>query len=303
VPPLDLNLLVALDALLREQSVARAAARLHVTPSAMSRTLTRLREAVGDPLLVRAGRGLVPTPRALALRDRVHRWVAEAETLLVPETPRSPAEFRRVFTIRANDGVLVGLGAELLARVQAEAPGVIVRFVVEGEEDVAALRDGVVDLDIGVQDALGPEVRVQSLLVDRFAVLVAANSPLRGRPNLEQVCAVPHIVISRRGKTVTLLDEQLAARGLRRTVTAVVPNTLAAAALVAQGRGLALVADTFARRAPGLLPVRRLPLPLPLGPIPIAQAWHPRFDDEPAHRWLRASIKQIAAELGAPERQ
>src|SRR5690349_1272841 len=122
--PPDLNLLVTLDVLLEEGSVARAARRLRLSPSAMSRALARLRVAIGDPLLVKAGRGLVPTPRAMALRERAHHLVEEATAVLRPEEMLDLAALVRTFTLRTSDGFVEGFGAELIGRVAAEAPGV-----------------------------------------------------------------------------------------------------------------------------------------------------------------------------------
>src|SRR5215470_17609295 len=124
----DLNLLVTLDVLLAEGSVARAAARLHLSPSAMSRALARLREATGDPLLVRAGRGLVPTSRALALRETVGELVRDAEAALRPAETLDLARLARTFTLRTREGFVENFGPALLARVSAEAPGVKLRF-------------------------------------------------------------------------------------------------------------------------------------------------------------------------------
>ncbi|MES2724458.1 MAG: LysR family transcriptional regulator, partial [Pseudomonadota bacterium] len=125
----DLNLLVALEALLSEGSVARAAKRLQLSPSAMSRTLTRLREATGDALLVRAGRGLVPTPRALALGETVGALVQEAGAMLRPTEGLDLARLERTFTLRAREGFVENFGAQLVSRVMAAAPNVRLRFV------------------------------------------------------------------------------------------------------------------------------------------------------------------------------
>src|SRR5689334_3909133 len=165
----DLNLLVTLDVLLAEGSVARAARRLRLSPSAMSRTLARLRTATGDPLLVRAGRGLVPTPRALELRDRVGRIVDDARAVLRPAEKPDLARLSRTFTLRTSDGFVETFGAAVVARVAAGAPGVRLRFVPKPDKDSTALRDGSVDLETGVvDDATGPELRARVLFRDRF---------------------------------------------------------------------------------------------------------------------------------------
>src|SRR3954452_23688646 len=129
MPGPDLNLLVTLDVLLAEGSVARAAQRLRLSPSAMSRALARLREATGDPLLVRAGRGLVPTPRALVLRDRVSQLVREVEAVLSPADALDLSRLSRTFTLRTSDGFVESFGARLIAHVEAQAPGVRLFFL------------------------------------------------------------------------------------------------------------------------------------------------------------------------------
>src|SRR5882757_1703315 len=150
MPNPDFNLLVALDVLLQEGSVARAAQRLRLSPSAMSRTLARLRETTGDPLLVRAGRGLVPTPRALELRARVSQLVQDAEAVLRPAQKLDLKQLVRTFTLRTREGFVENFGAGLIARVGAEAPRVRLRFVQKPDKDSTPLREGIIDLETGV---------------------------------------------------------------------------------------------------------------------------------------------------------
>ena len=125
---LDFNLLITLDAVLAEGSVARAAQRLRLSPSAMSRALARLRETTGDPLLVRAGRGLVPTPRALELRDKVSQLVQDTQAVLRPVEASNLNSLVQTFTLRTSEGFVENFGAEIIARVQAEAPGIRLCF-------------------------------------------------------------------------------------------------------------------------------------------------------------------------------
>src|SRR6185436_11426901 len=165
----DLNLLVTLDVLLAEGSVARAAERLRLSPSAMSRALARLRQTTGDPLLVRAGRGLVPTPRALALRERVGQLVQDGAAVLRPAEKLDLEKLVRTFTLRTREGFVENFGPDLIARITKEAPGVRLRFVPKPDKDSSSLRDATVDLETGVVgDTIGPEVRAQALFRDRF---------------------------------------------------------------------------------------------------------------------------------------
>jgi DNA-binding transcriptional LysR family regulator len=155
----DLNLLVTLDVLLAEGSVARAAQRLRLSPSAMSGALARLRETTGDPLLVRAGRGLVPTPRALELRERVSQLVQDGEAVLRPAEELNLKALVRTFTLRTTEGFVENFGPDLIARVGADAPGVRLCFVPKPNKDSAPLREGAVDLETGVVGkTTGPEV-------------------------------------------------------------------------------------------------------------------------------------------------
>src|SRR3982751_6841692 len=147
MPRPDLNLLVTLDVLLAEGSVARAAERLRLSPSAMSRALARLRETTGDPLLVRAGRGLVPTPRAIELRERTRQLVEDAEAVLRPAGKLNLKRLTRSFTLRTREGFVENFGPALIARVSQEAPGVRLRFVHKPDKDSTPLREGTVDLE------------------------------------------------------------------------------------------------------------------------------------------------------------
>src|SRR4029453_18418129 len=159
MPGPDLNLLVTLDVLLAEGSVARAAQRLRLSPSAMSRALARLRETTGDPLLVRAGRGLVPTPRALELRERVSKLVQDAEAVLRPAENLNLKQLVRTFTLRTSEGFVENFGPNLIARVSEAAPGLRLRFVQKPDKDSGPLRGGSVDLETGVWgNTTGPEV-------------------------------------------------------------------------------------------------------------------------------------------------
>ena len=209
MPEVDLNLLVALDALLAEGGVAGAARRLGLSASAVSRPLARLRAATGDPLLVRAGRGLVPTPRAVELRERVRDLAQEARAVLRPAAGLDLAALERTFTVRANEGFVETFAARLVAAVTEAAPGVRLRFAPKPDKDVRPLREGLVDLDVGVLGATGPEVRVQALFRDRFVGVVRDGHPLLGgEVTPERYAACGHAVASRRGR-----DERPGGRG------------------------------------------------------------------------------------------
>jgi DNA-binding transcriptional LysR family regulator len=298
----DLNLLVTLDVLLAEGSVARAGRRLRLSASAMSRALARLRAATGDPLLVRAGRDLVPTPRAQALRADVARLVEEARAVLRPADTLDLARLVRTFTLRASDGFAENFGPALIARVAAEAPGVRLRFVAKPDKDSAPLREGAVDLETGVVDGTtGPELRAQALFRDRFVGVVRRGHALaRGAMTAARFAAGRHIVVSRRGLARSAIDDALEARGLQRQVATIVGGFATALALARASDLIASVPErhTAALRA-GLA---SFTLPVAAPGLTISMLWHPRLDADPAHRWLRACVRAVCGGNAAPHR-
>lgn len=292
----DLNLLVTLDVLLAEGSVARAARRLRLSPSAMSRALARLRETTGDPLLVRAGRGLVPTPRALALRERVGRLVEDAEAVLRPAEKPNLARLVRTFTLRTSDGFVENFGPGLIARVGDDAPGVTLRFVQKANKDSASLRDGTVDLETGVVgETTGPEVRVQALFQDRLIGVVRKGHPL-GRHEItpSRYASGKHIAVSRRGLERGPIDEALKPLDLERRIATIVGGFSAALALA---RASDLIASVPERHTGNLRAgMVSFPLPVATPTLTISMLWHPRMHGDPAHRWLRACVRGVCAE-------
>ncbi|QMU72065.1 LysR family transcriptional regulator [Streptacidiphilus sp. P02-A3a] len=296
----DMNLLPALDALLREGSVTGAAAELNVSASAMSRTLGRLRRVVGDPLLVPAGRGLVLTPRARELRPRVEAALAGALAALQPPAPVDIAALEREFRVRTNDAVAVVLGSAMAARVAREAPGVRLRILPEGDEDPADLRDRI-DLDLGALPELPPDVRSRFLYQPRHVAVARTGSRCApvGTSELmiNQFISVPHVVVSRRGRSHSVVDELLAERGLCRQVLATVPTHSAACFLALESEVLALLPGEFAERVARVMPLTVLEIPLELPPVPLAMAWHLRLDTDPGHRWLRQVVVETVRGL------
>lgn len=301
---LDLNLLTALDALLREGSVTGAARRLQLSTPAMSRTLARIRKALGDPVLVRSGRRMVPTPRALEIAAEVRELVERAQAVFAPSGGLDTATLERTFTLLADDGLLTVLGMRLLERVRREAPGVTLRLLPEGPDDVSGLREGRADLEIGVVHSPAPETRVEHLFTDDSVGVVRHGHPLlEGGITLERFAAAEHITASRRGLPHGPIDDLLAERGLRRRVVASVPTLISALMVVA---GTDLVGRTGLRlsaRQVERLGLVTFAIPLELPVLPIAQAWHPRYEEDPAHRWLRGCVREVAASLapGAEE--
>ncbi|APW40932.1 LysR family transcriptional regulator [Rhodoferax koreense] len=291
----DLNLLVTLDVLLAECSVAGAARRLRLSPSAMSRALARLRETTGDPLLVRAGRGLVPTPRAVALREQVHLLVQSGEAVLRPANQLKLAQLSRTFTLRTSDGFVENFGPALLARIGKEAPGVRLHFVQKSDKDSAPLRDGLVDLETGVVGkGAAPELRLQALFRDRFIGVVRAGHPLvEGELTPARYAAGRHIGITRRGLDKGPVDQALLPLGLARDVVTLVGGFATALALV---RASDLVASVPERHTGSLRTgLHSFALPFDMPEITVSMLWHPRLDADPAHRWLRGCVREACA--------
>ncbi|MFD0417363.1 LysR family transcriptional regulator [Streptomyces sp. NPDC127108] len=288
---MDLNLLRVLDALLQENSVTRAAERLGTSPAAASRTLARLRRAVGDPLLVRAGQGLVPTPRAVELRDEVSALLRGCDNVLRPGAGFEAVHLQRAFTVQATDLLLAGLAGPLTERIRAEAPDVDVVFLPEALEGGTALREGTVDVELGVLAHLDPEIRTQSLVRRPLVGVARSGHPLfQKRIDARRFAAADHIGISRHGKRLGPIDQALAERGLRRRVAVVVPSHTGAMLLA---RDTDLVALTLTGCLPGptaALGLRTFPLPLDLPPIDLGMAWHPRNSADPGHRWFREHV-------------
>lgn len=291
----DLNLLVTLDVLLQEGSVARAARRLRLSPSAMSRALARLRTTTGDPLLVRAGRGLVPTPRALALRDRVGQLVDDAQAVLRPAEMLDLKRLVRTFTLRTSEGFVENFGPRLIARIRRDAPGVRLRFLQKPDRSSAPLRDGTVDLETGVVgETTGPEVRTQALFRDRFVGVVRKSHGLsRGRITAARYAAGRHIMVSRRGLDRGPIDDALESAGLAREIVTIVGGFATALALARASDLIATVPERHTGTLRAGMHSFRLPVALP--EITVSLLWHPRLDADPAHRWLRGCVREICA--------
>jgi DNA-binding transcriptional LysR family regulator len=305
---MDMNLLTALDALLAEGSVTGAARRLGLSPSAMSRTLARLRSATGDPLLVRAGRGLAPTPRATELRDRVHELTRDVRAVLTPDVRHlDVASLERTFTIRASEGFLEVFAAPLLAAITQVAPRVRLRFAPKPNKEAFSLRDGAVDLEIGVLGASAPEVRTRFLFRDDFIGAARTGHPLLTGPiTPERYAACGHVVASRRGAFAGPVDDALRELGLKREVVAVVPGFPDVMRIARTTDLIALIPRSCLGLAPSIPdPVGRgltgFDLPVRTPEIVISAMWHPRMDADPAHRWLR-DLVMSACDATAPPR-
>ena len=291
----DLNLLITLDVLLAEGNVTRAAQRLRLSPSAMSRSLARLRNTTGDPLLVRAGRGLVPTPRALELREKVNQLVQDAQSVLRPEEMPDLKQLERTFTLRTSEGFAENFGPDLINRISIEAPGVLLRFVQKLDKDSAELRQGAIDLETGVVvKTMGPEVRAQAMFRDRFVGVVRLGHPLcDGEITPARYSTGKHIGITRRGLEMRPIDDALGLLGLERAFAVVVGGFSTA---LAMSRGSDFIASVPERHTGNLRAgMYTFALPFATPEFTVSLLWHPRFHADPAHRWLRNLVLETCA--------
>jgi DNA-binding transcriptional LysR family regulator len=287
----DLNLLLGLDALLRESSVTGAAARLDLSVPAMSHLLGRIRKEFNDPILVRAGREMVPTQRAIELKDRVRRIVEEAIRLEADQMVIDPESLRRDFLIVAGEAVLSFLGGPLLAYFSGQAPNVRCAFVSDRPD--VLWRNYAVDVSISVVLDPAPEMRLETLLTDRLVGVCRRGHPLlRARVTPERYQAARHLINARAGRFVSPLDARL---GVERVVMASAPTVSALWML----RDTDLIGSCYERlESPAVrdIGLTTFEIPFDLEPVPICQVWQAGHDSDPAHIWLRQSIRQVVTE-------
>ncbi|MCB9685707.1 MAG: LysR family transcriptional regulator [Alphaproteobacteria bacterium] len=297
----DLNLLVALDLLLDERSVRAAARRAGVTPSAMSHTLSRLRDVFGDELLVRSGRRLLPTRRAEALADPVRQVLVLAGDLLDDSAPFEPAASTRAFRVVCTDHVSTVLLAGVEQRVRERAPGVDLHVRPLVPETMEDLRDGRADVAIGIFPDASPEVRMRRLFDDGFVTVARQRHPRIGPPSvsMEAFLRETHVLVAPRGDARGTVDEDLDALGLRRRVARTFPSFLAAAWHVADSDDLLTVSARLVAAVAPRLGLAALPPPMPLPRYAMHLAWHPRTDRSREDAWFRALLLEVSEALPA----
>ena len=297
----DLNLLSALDVLLAEGSVIGAARRLGLSSSAMCRKLVRLRRATGDPLLVRAGRGLMPTPHAIALRDRVHSLTLEARSVLRPSLAHLDiAALSLTFTIRAGEWFMEMLSSAIVADITKAAPRVRLRFAPKRDADPDLLRGGFVDLEIGKRGTSAPEVRTHFLFRDKYVGVARSGHPLLagGKVTPKRYAACGHVVASQIGEFNGPVDAALEELQLSRAVQVVVPGFPDAMRIAASSNLIALVpraslGNTLIKERAAAREIQQFEIPVRMPEILISASWHPRVDADPAQRWLRQAVISV----------
>lgn len=289
----DLNLLVTFDAVLAERSVVGAARRLGLSVSTTNRALARLRQIIGEPLFVRSGQELVPTPWALEIRERVALLVKDAEAILRPVEFPDLKKLERTFTLRCREGFAENFGPNIVARAGEEAPGVRLSFLPAPYEETMSVRNMGADLETGVfASAFGPELRKQTLFRDRFVGVVRMGHPLsQGEVTAAQYASARHIIVSRQGLDRVPIDEGLGSLGLTQKTAAVVGGFLTA---IDFARNSDLIATVPERSTVDLRNgMYSFPLPFHVPEFPVSMHWNPRLDGDPDHRWLRCLVLDV----------
>lgn len=296
---IDLNLLRVLDALLDTGSVVGAAARLHLSPPAVSRSLGRLRRVLGDPLFVRAGRELVPTELAKSLRGPTQTALGEALKILRPSTSSDPINLKRRFAVRADDSIIAVLALPLMERVRQAAPGVDIDFLRDDPNYVTHFRNGEIDVRIGVHVEEHRDTTSRVFLTDRFVAIVRKDHPLAGRRLTHRRFAeAHHVTVSPVGKRTGPIDAALAEVGLERQHITTVTSFVVAAHIVATTDLVGSVPRTIAKTMARSLPIVAMEIPLALPTFDVCLTWHDRHSDDPAHQWLREQIADAVRDLG-----
>jgi len=292
---IDLNLLAVLDVLLDECSVTRAAARLGMTQPTLSGMLKRLRALLGDPLFVRTQRGLLPTPRAQALATPLKRWLSDSAQLIARDA-FDPAHAATTFTVSTNDYMQRALLLPLIATLRREADRIrlaIVPPIIEGLGD--ALARGQADLAVTIPEFAMSDLRSRLLYRERYVVAVRRQHPLARRKTMtvEAFCRYDHVLVSPTGGSFEgPTDRALARLGLRRQVRYSVPNFYMIPEILQTDDLVGLIPSRLWPADDRRLAVLKPPVDVP--GFDVIAVWHPRVDQDVAHRWLRARLAEIA---------
>jgi DNA-binding transcriptional LysR family regulator len=292
---IDLNLLVALDALLAERSVSRAATRLHLSQPAASALLARLRDMFGDPLLLRGAGGMVPTPRALELIAPLGQVLADVRAMVRPSAAFDPAAAMNTFTLSASDYVEYALLPPVVDFLERKAPGV--RLAVrplELQMVEKQMEQGEVDVCITALRNAPAGLHASPLYSERIVCVVRRNHPdIGARLSLDRFCSLDHILVSVRGSSFTAqTDEALAAIGRKRRVRLSVPHFLMVPEMIARSNMIGTLPERLARGYAGKL--RIVEPPLKIDGFTVAALWHERAHRDPAQQWLRELLRELA---------
>ncbi|MBU2711322.1 LysR family transcriptional regulator [Zooshikella harenae] len=302
----DLNLLINLQVLLEEQSVSKAAKRLHVTQSAMSKTLARLRDLFEDPLFIRSAHGLRPTPRAESLHTQLASALQDIQQLIQP--PKfDPATTQRDFTIVTVDSAYQLFLPSFFAPLLKAAPNMVLTFEDWSEESLQSIAQGRIDLGITARenaidsrhqlDPIPPGVKFQHLLEDHedhFVCLVRKDHPILSKPSwqIADYLSLSHVQASCEGHDRWALDITLAKQNKSRRIVVQVPEFHAALEITRNSDLIFTCPHIFARHAVQNYPLAMLPLPITIDTITYLMTWHQRYESDPGHKWLRETLYQ-----------
>lgn len=294
---IDLNLLVVLDALLTEKHVTRTGVRLHLSQPAISHSLNKLRVLLDDPLLIRQGNEVVLSALAQNLQAPLKEILGQIETLLGHSIDFVPADSQRTLRIAMSDYGAAIVLPKLLVQLRAQAPGT--SLVVIQDSRLGMLEQvgqGRIDLAIGVFPAPGADICTEVLFEETFTCLLDRRSlPENGVLDLDSYLARPHLLVSMDGNTRGEVDNVLRARGLKRRVAVNVPHWGTAPGMIADTDLILTVATRTLTNVPFGDTLVAMAPPLTVAPFNYVQAWHNRFNQDPAHRWLRELVRQVSA--------
>lgn len=298
---IDLNLLAAFDALMRERNVTRAATQMGVSQPAMSAALSRLRELLGDPLFMRSANGLLPTPRARELADPIAQALRQIEATLVKKPEFVPGKAAFALNLGLSDYPAFVLLPALLEALGEQAPGIAINVHAFNDRDDAVnlLDAGVIDAAIGVPPT-HPEGRIltRPILRDEFVTIVASQHPAARRGmNMKTYLSLPHALASPEGQRHGLVDQALAQQGKQRTLALTLPQMFALPSVVARTGMTATVMKRVALSSPAGHKLVFFPPPIPLPEIVFHLIWHRRSEGNLAQQWLRALIESVAQAL------
>lgn len=294
---LDLNLLLVFEAVLRERSVIRAADRLHLSQPAMSHALNRLRDQLGDQLFVRTPAGMMPTPRAEQLAVPIRQALDTLQLALEPDT-FTPATAERRFAIAVNNYAAVVLTPPVIARCRDQAPGIRLALRPSGTLDLPDLLErSELDLAISTRDAPAERFVSQLLIEDRYVLVMRRGHPAaQGQIDIAGFARLPQLVISSSGDDMGFIDAALTAQGTVRNIALEVPY-LSAGPVLAQSDMVAVLGRQIALEFSTAYPIEIRELPFAAPALRSIMLWHRRFDDQPAHRWLRETLVRTASGL------
>ena len=300
---IDLNLLVAFDAVFDARSVTRAADRLALTQPTVSGMLKRLRDLFSDELFIRSSHGIIPTPRAEALAVPIKDLLGTAQALITPED-FDPTTTETTFKLSGNDYMLFAVISPVIAELRKIAPRARVSVVprpVTGLPDLMAR--GEIDYYVASPEFMIPDLPSRLLCKDRYVCVARKEHPLRTEQiSLQQLCAYDHLLVAPAGGSFSgPVDSVLASLGYRRRVTVALPTFPVLFEVLRTDDFLAFVPEQLLRRRRSELKVFEMEFPTPS--LEIIANWHPRLASDPRHKWLRELVVSVAKELTTPASQ